>query len=456
MDKTLTVEIRGKDFILGESQSDLISDKGFSPDSYGLNLLKTKGEMFFIETPTDRGSSTLTGNLIASAFDKNFLGNDLYFLDDEGAFYTLNATTFTKRQTVTADTFTLGTSDMLQFLGNTYATTATRVVQLTGSDLATVDSSWWTGLTTSYRHPLERVENTMYIGDANLIHSWDGTTSTSAFVTLPTDVNITSLRKHPDGVHLIAFCGLTANYSHLKGQGGRIYLIDTSLRDWVREIETESQVEGSRLVGGIVYVTYGAKLGYFTGDGIKSLKNLTTSQTTYSQSMSNMEDILLIRDGVNVLAFGDLGAGNVWWNLYRNTTNSNNVQVVAYKGGNVVCYGFSDGAGAGILHEVDYDNAGILGTFYSNRYSFGRRVMIRRIVILHDVSASGGTTAFSVYYRDIENTSNLLQTVTYNSQSVSKTTIECQVETDFFQFGIVPSNDDTGYKLIRIYYAAVE
>lgn len=456
MDKVATFEIRGKEFILGESQSDLISDKGFSPDSYGLNLIKTRGQMFFMESPTQRGNGVITGNMLASAFDKNFPGNDLYFLDDEGAFYTLSGATVTKRQTVTADTFVLGTSDMLQFLGSTYATSERRVIQLTGSDLSGVDSSWWTGLTPGYRHPLERVENTMYIGDANLVHAWDGTTSTGSFVTLPTDVNITSLRKHPDGVHLIAFCGLTANYSHARGQGGRIYIIDTSIKDWVREIETEAQIEGSRLVGGIVYVTYGSKVGYFTGNGIKYLKTLSTSPTTYSQSMSNIEDILLVRDGLNVLAFGDLGAGPVWWNTYKNTLNAQNVQIVAYKGGNVVCYAFADGAGAGILDEVDYDNAGIIGAFYSNKYSFGRQVKIRRIVILHDVSSSSGTTRFGVYSRNIEGTSSLVEDVTYNNQSVSKTVIGCDIETDMLQLAILPVSDDTGYKLIRVYYAATD
>lgn len=451
-----TLEIRGKEFITGESQSDFISDKGFSPDSYGLNLIKSRGVLYFSETDTDRGGATLTGNIIASAYDKNFLGNDAYFVDDEGAFYTLNGATFTKRQTVTADTFTLGTTDMLQFLGVTYATTATRVIQLTGSDLSGVDSSWWTGLTTSYRHPLERVENTMYIGDVNLIHTWNGTTSTSAAITLPSDVNITSLRKHPDGVHLIAFCGLTANFSHTKGQGGRIYIIDTAIKDWVREIEIESQVEGSRLVGGIVYVTFGSKVGYFTGDGIKFLKKLQTSATTYSQSISNIEDILVVRDGLNVLAFGDLGAGNVWWNMYRNTTNTASITVLAYKGDNVMCFCFSDLAAGGYLKEVDYDNAGIVGSFFSNRYSFGREVSIRRIEIFHDISAVAGTTQFNLNERTFEDVVQLIKTLAYNSQSVSKSRIECNIRTDIFQFNIVPSNDDTGYKLIRIYYEPIE
>jgi hypothetical protein len=445
-----------KMLLQGESTSDLIADKGFSPDSNSLNLIKEPGKLYFLESPSQVGNGTITGAPIATAYDKNFLGNDAYFLDDEGAFYYLSGTTLTKAQTVTADTFTLGTTDMLQFLGDTFATSATRVIRLTGSNLATVDSSWWTGLTTAVRHPLEKVENSMYIGDGNLIHVWNGTTSTSAAVTLPTDVNITSLRKHPDGVHLVAFCGLTANYSHTKPQGGRIYIIDTVIKDWIREIDIEAQVEGSRLVGGIIYVTYGAKVGYFTGDGIKFLRKLSTSATTYSQNINNMEDILLIRDGVNVLAFGDLGAGNVWWNCYQQP-NANTITTFTYVGDNKVVFGSSDGAAGGTLYIVDYDNAGTYGAFYSNRILFPSLSVIHKLILVHDVSNASGTTAFDVYHRDIDGDTQFLKRASYVSQSVSRTVEDnIAIQADFFQIRIIPSNDDTGYKLGRIYYAAAK
>lgn len=444
-----------KMLLLGESRSDLIADKGFSPDSNSLNLIKEPGKLYFLESPTTVGGGILTGAPIATAYDKNILGNDAYLVDDEGAFYYYSGTTLTKAQTVTADTFTLGTTDMLQFLGNLYATSNTRIVQLGNSNLTTVDSSWWTGLSSGYRHPLEKVENTMYIGDANLIHAWNGTTSTSGAITLPTDVNVTSLRKHPDGVHLIAFCGLTQNYSHTKPQGGRIYIIDTVIKDWVREIEIESQVEGSRLVGGIVYVTYGAKFGYFSGDGIKFLRKLTTSATTYSQNINNIEDILLVRDGINVLAFGDLGAGNVWWNCYQQP-NANVITTFTYVGDNKMVFGSSDGSGGGTLYTVDYDNAGTYGAFYSNRIMFPTLSVIHKLILVHDLSNSSGTSGFDVYHRDMDGNLAFLKRASYVNQSVGRTVEDnIAIQADFFQIRIIPQNDDTGYWLGRIYYAPV-
>ncbi len=447
------ITLTPKDVIKGESTADWVSDRGFSPDSYQLNLTKIRGLIHFIEGGTDRGGATLTGNVIAYAYDKNFLGNDLYYLDDEGAFYTLDGPTLTKRQTSTADTYQLGTSDMLQFKGSTYATGQGRVAKLDNSDLTTIDSGWWTGLQSSYRHPLEVVEDTMYIADKNEIHTWDGTTSTAAAITLPTDVNVTSLRKHSNGRDLIAFCGLTANFSHTLGASGRIYIIDTVLKDWTREIELESQVEGSRNVGGVIYVTYGMNVGYFNGDGLSFIRKLATSGTTYSHSMGSMESVLLVRDGLNVLAYGDLGLGKVWWNLFRNVANSASVSTVAYKGDNVVTFTYAN-SGAGICLEIDFDNIGGNGILYLNKYFFENEVIIRKIEIIHD--ATQIATRFILYYRDSEGNSNIIEDKTHGFAGPWRTRVQCDIQTDIFQLAISPLNDDLGWKFIKIHYDPIK
>jgi hypothetical protein len=214
------------------------------------------------------------------------------------------------------------------------------------------------------------------------------------------------------------------------------------------------QVEGSRLVGGIIYVTYGPNIGYFNGNGITFLKKMGTSTATYSQNMTNMENLLLVRDGLNVLAFGDLGAGNTWWKLYKNTANTNHINNIAYQGDNKLLVAYKGATdGSGMLSQVDYDNAGISGAFYTNRISFGREVLIRRITLWHDVSASAGTTRFSVLHRNLDGTETEIRDVNYVNQSISKTIINTDpIVTDTFQLKISPSNDDTGFKRIRIYY----
>jgi len=447
-------------FILGEGESNAIADRGFSTLTKDVNLTKERGVLYFNETETDRGGATLTGNVIASTYDASFLGNDVYLLDDDGAFYTLNGSTLTKRQTDSTNSYVIGTSEIEQFRGNLYAT-STDIARLTGSDLTALDHDWWTNtrshaaLESSYRHPLETVEDTLYIADKNKIHTWDDSTTVYNAMSLPTSVNITSLRRHPDGQHLIAFCGVTANYSHTGGGGGLIYIIDTVNLEWIREIKIEAQIEGSTNVGGVIYVTYGDKLGYFNGDGITYLKTLN-SATTYSHNLGSMEDMLLVRDGTDILAYGDLGKGKVFWRIASNRTNSQAINNFIYKGENKLLLAYSDGSGGGLLKEIDYDNAGIYGELVTNKIDFGSKVWIRKIVILHTETNGAGTSAFNVFSLDSEGDSTTIRNVSYSSKTVTETRIDTNIYTDYFQLKITGSNDDIGYRRVVVFYESGE
>lgn len=469
------INITPQDIIRGESSAEYLTDGGFSPNSYGLNLRKKLGQIFFTAQPTDRGGATLTGKIVATANDQNLLGNDKYFLDEENNFYTLNGSTFTKQQAdvigSSDDNFgnqSLGQSDLIQFKLETFATmnytsNPGEIVRLENSDLTTIDSQWWTvtqgnsSLSASVRHPMEEVEGKLYIADSNEIHTWDGTTSVEDAITLPTEVNITSLRKHPNGINLIAFTGKSeGDYSHTLGHGGRIYIIDTVTNNFIREIETEEQIEGSRNVGGLIYVTYGDKVGYFNGEGVTFLKKLESSTTTYSQSITNIEDILVIRDGLHVLNFGDLGAGKVWWKSFKNATNTQDIDTVSYKGDNKLLVSFDDGSGDGDLQEIDFDDVSTVASnrskFVSNKYVFGDEVQIKGIDLVHDVSNDAGTSVFSVRTIDTEDTTHTIGVTTYINQSAIKTKINITESVDFFQFDLRPVTDSLAFKLMRIFY----
>lgn len=435
----------------GESINDYVANRGFSKESYGLNLMAEKGVLYFMDLPTSRGTN-VTNDIIASTIDPSYLGNDTYHLDDGGAFYTVNGATVTKRQTDSTNTFNLGTSDLITFRGATFATSTTEVTYLTGSNLTTIDATWWTvtrshsALGANYRHPMEVVEDTLYIADQYYIHTWDGSTSVSQAMSLPQDVNITSLRRHPDGRHLIAFCGISANYSHTRAGGGRIYLIDTINLEWVSEIITETQVEGSLDVGGVIYATYGKNVGYFNGAGLEFLRELETSATTYSHCLGAMEDILLVRDGVNVLAYGNLGAGRVWWNLYR--YDSNTITNIQYKGDNKLLVADN----ATNLYEVDYDNKSIYGRFETNRINSAGQVWIRKILVYHTETADVGTFAFDVISIDQNDDTTTIKQPSYiNTGGISITRVDCNILTTNDKLRINPSNAGIGYKKIVIY-----
>lgn len=456
-------------FIRGESSADYVSDRGFSPDSYGLNLTKTRGLLYFREASTDRGGVTLTGNIIATLADPNGTAGSTTHMDDEGAFYTLIGGVLTKRQTIvgsSADSlsFQLGTSDFKYFRGNLFGTAnytsanGGDVVRITAGDtLPAVDSQWWTvtrshsSTAASVRHPMEIVEGTLYIGDDFNIHTWDNTTSTANAISLPNDQNITSLIRHPDGRTLLAFTGEDKDFSHITGSKGRVYYVDTVNKNWTREIKLSAQVEGSCVVGGTIFVTYGPNIGYFNGEGLVFLKKMATSLTTYSQNMGAFEDFFMVRDGLNVLFYGDLGAGNVWWKPYRNGTNSQNINNIFYQGDNKLLVAFSDGAGAGVLEEIDYDNVGTSGTFYSNRAALSQFSKIDEVEVLHTITNSAGTSRFQLAEVTLNDAENTFADFNYSNQSTNKSQQQISLEADIFKFRVVPQNGSLGYSLFRFH-----
>lgn len=451
------ITIGSNDFIRGESSTDYIADRGFSPASTQTNLTKKRGVLMFNEAPTDIGDTTLTGNIIATANDSNYLGNDKYFLDDEGAFYTLDDDTFTKRQT-SASTFVLGTSDLIQFNLTTYATSTDSLHVLTGSDLADCERLWGVGLDSTFRHPMEVIEDELFVGNKNVIVSLTTAGASSAAFTLPPQTNVTSLRKHPDGRTLLAFTGTTGdlNGSHSRAGKGYVYYCDPSLKDWTREVEIESQVEGTRLVGGVIYATWGKNFGFFDGSGLKVIDRFDTSDTTYSHNISNVEDHLIIRDGLNMYAYGDLGAGRARWKMYDNFTNANAINCISNQGGNRPLIAFQGAsAGTGLLHRIDIDNSGASGNFKSNRYWFDDHTVIDRIEVIHDVTNASGTTTFTLYHRDDQDTENLIETVSYVNQATTETRVDCNVRVNGnFQLLLDTSTTDSdfGIRQIRIYW----
>ncbi len=472
--ETLTID--ANNFILGASLNKWTGNAGYSPQTKGINPLREPGVLYAQAPFTD--ISNLEGNVVASIADPNFAGNDAYILDDEGKFYTLNAGALTKRQTDSTRSFVAGTSDMIFFDTRVFATSTTNIAMATGADLGTIDQTWWTvtrghgSLNGNFRHPLEVVEDTMYIADANLIHTWDGTTSVPSALILPNIWNITCLKKHPNGRDLIAFCAETANYSHTRGSRAVAFIINTVTLEFTQEISIGQQVEGARVVGGIVYVTYGQNLGYFTDSGIEFLRKLEISlvggQLAYKHHLGDMDGHLLVVEGKNILAFGDLGGGKVFWYPIANTTDygtNQNLDSILFIGAGKLVFGSQTSGGTEKLYQCDLtatanDAVGKnLSKFYSNPITFPSKVWIRRIEIQHTALAS--THEQYLYLEDVAENQTLVKVTTFAAAGAQVTTrADCNFYGDFIRFNMsyVLGNLATlpGFKKAIIYYEPAE
>ena len=442
------------DFTIGESESDWMPDRGFSPDSYGMNLTKRRGSLYFAEADTNIASPS--GQIVAAERDTAYLGNEAYYITDEGSFCAYSqptATFFPSRVEGNGYEYSLGFTDLISFKSNYYFTSKTTVGQFT-NNLGTITPDWWSGLDSTELHPLEVVETRMYFADGNVIYYWDGTTSGTAF-TLPTDVHVTTLRKHKDGQTLLAFTSDTQNPNHTESSTGKVYYCDPEQTKFTREVTLSSQVDGTRQHAGVVYCTYGDNFGYFDGSGLQRIAKQGTNTVTYSQQMDNWEDVLLWADGVNVRALGDLGRGTAMWNVFRQDTSSNPITAISVFDVNELLVGFS-----GNQNELDLSASGQSGRFYSNRIRFGQRVEISRIEIIHDETNASGTTSFDVHWRDESGNINAgnadrsgqIESISYTNQSVVETRIDTSFKTSVFQLAIVPTSTDVGIQEVRIYY----
>jgi len=444
--------------VLGVSLNNDHANAGYSPEERGHNLEYSQGAILYPQPAPVDLSANVTGNIIAFENDPNFLGNDAYAVDASGAFYTIDGTTVTKRQTDSTNSYAYGTTDMKYFRGALYATTTQEVVQLQGSDLSTIDDDFWTdtesrtALQNFYRHPLEVVEDTLYIADKNMIHTWDATDSVYAAMSLPDSFNITSLRVHTDGRHLMAFCSETVNYSHTQKARAKIYLIDTVTLEFIREIDVDDQTEGTINAGGVTYVTYGKNFGYFNGDGYTFLRKLNTLEPTYNHGLASKDGIVLIRERPAILAYGDIGTGqNVFWYPFFNTVNGNSLGAIGNQGDNRVLASYTSNK----LAQIDFDLVNGTTAWKSNPISFSGKVWIRKIVIETEPLASGSDHDF--YMVNKNGTQTLLFSMTYSEDgAISEKTKMVNIYTDLIWFKWDWIATPKGVKKITIFYESGE
>lgn len=266
-------------------------------------------------------------------------------------------------------------------------------------------------------------------------------------MTLPTEYNITNLIVHNDGRHLLAFCAETANFSHTKRARAKLFMIDTLTLEFVRELDIDAQIEGSINVGGVIYVTYENNLGYFNGDGITFLRKLknTSTTTTYSHNLANVEGILAVREEGSLLFYGNLGLGNVFWYPWTNTPL---IKGIFYYGDNKMLTSSSDQR----MSLLDFDTFAGSGSLESNPYTFPSKVWIRKIVVQTEALASGSNISFVSV--DKNGTTSTIMTMNHTTDgAISEKTQFCNIFTDVFRLRINFDFLQTkGVRKIIIYY----
>lgn len=403
------LQIDSKNFVQGLSTSAFVADGGIGTDSYNLNLLGQAG-VLRASGPTTPSGDALGNQIIASAEDprsSTTTTDSKFLIDDDGKLYTLSASTLNLRHTPSSSSgFTDGVTDAVSFQGALYVTKTSDIMRITVTSLTsyTVDESWWvttksqSSLTASNTaHPMLVFEGLLWIGDSEKLHSVDtsGTVSPSK-LTLNTNDRITALGIDPGTGRMLI--GISTNTSRDASATARFFvaLYDGFSSKVVRRVPVDGLVSSFVSVGGITYVGMDNSVGYWNGSGVtfmRRLKNagVNDSRLPYKSRMTKLQNTLLVVDGRDVLAFGDIANGKkVWYPIYRNQVNSNTIGFVVNVNNTttdgtsatplspVIAVNELNSTNIRLFEPFDTANAGT-AAYYSGKIYFERPVFIRRM-----------------------------------------------------------------------------
>lgn len=340
-------QIDAQQFVQGLATNDYIPDGGLGTSSYNLNLIATPGVVRATGS-TAVGGDTPSDRFLASCEDPQGGTTTSYhrlFVADDGTIYSTGGSSLTLRVTPASSSgYTLGITDMKVFDGAAWITRTTEVAKLQVSGTTfTYDDDWWTAtkgegaLVSNVNHPMLNFEDLLWIADDNKLHYIDSSENvTTDALVLDVNERITALGIDPaSGLMMI---GTQTINSTDTDESARFFvqLFDGFSAKVRREIPVDGHVTCFKNVGGQVFVFMDGIVGIWNGSGVTFLRRLlasTTATPIWQQYVTSVENFLIVADGINLLAYGDIANGKkVWFPLYQNQVNSNKLTLVTAMG----------------------------------------------------------------------------------------------------------------------------
>lgn len=348
------IQIDGQNFVQGLSTSDYLANGGMGTSSSNINIVAQPGTIRASGTITPSGD-TLTQQFLASCEDgRSSASINRVYLDDDGqwwgaSFSTGTVTMILGKTPASSSGYTRGLIDLASFDSLFWATKTTNVVMATPpsgsfSGSWTLDETWWTGtksqsaLIGGAPHPMLVFEGMLWIADGKKLHSVDDSGNVvNGVLQLNDNDVIYALGIDPaTGLMLISVrslrtSGSTGNYLSTRWF---VCLYDGYSTKVRRRVPVEDLVTCFQNVGGTVYVGYGNAVGAWNGSGITFLRrmvniNSDTDDLVNKNNMTAFSQFLVVADGVNLLAYGEVVPNQkVWFPIWQNTVDSTDIGVV--------------------------------------------------------------------------------------------------------------------------------
>ena len=407
--------INAKDFVLGASETDFYSDGGYSPEDKGANINAVKGLLYPQMLLTAKEGTVYKG--IAICYGRKAaeitINNALMGANpdnDDGYFYLVDSAGIgTQAATDDGRDYKAGKGDIIFFKDNFYATSTTDVALL-GYDLVTgSDYDWWhdtkgnTSLNSYCNHPLLVLDDVLYIGDANKVHTWDGSTDTEAFLTLPLEEIITAMIVYNYKIYIA-----TEPYYNYGGDyhvSGKIYEWDGTSSQWDNVYELGDKVNAFYVFKGQLYLFTPRFFARWNGISFIKLRDVSTN--IYKQQITDYQDYLFYAEGKTLVCFDGQYFSYPYSNLNSSTLLAKDIDLITAGYQN---YLFLN------TNNANYSTTTTSGTGVSywraNRYSFGQNCYIRKLIVeLQTPLVSGSEIEF--YFYDHNGTSKTIGTMTY-------------------------------------------
>lgn len=463
------LELNAQDFIRGAATSKYTADGGFSPETYGVNLIAVPG---VLHTPTavvnsdPDGRITTNKGLIASSNDDDvFGGYEKKMVSNDGKFYRYNGTKIPEAalRTDATNTYAQGFTDMISFAGETYTTTKEKLIRWDETG-AIFNASFATFTNQTYPHPALVFENNAFYGDGNLLLKQTSAGGAPATVlTLSTDQIIIALGIDPGTGYMLISTTNSLNISGTLPSINKVLWYDGFSSKPVKSVIVDEMVLSFHPVGGTVFCGYGKNLGYLNGSGVAFLRRLDNvtfdnTQLPYKQKITSIGANLFVQDGNKILCYGEISPGRrAFFYLQRFlVANDGNITALFSAGQNKL----GIAADKDVFYTLDVSSVSGYGggDFYTPFYNFPRPVIIRNVWIEWANAVANSATP-GVLILNSETVSLKLFPSLQNNTGAStrfSETKNLNEKVRTFQLNLVPLNSNYGVRRILIGYDVAE
>lgn len=399
------LQLGAQELTSGMASSDYATDGSLGVTSLNINPFTQRGIIYPTAALTDK-STNLVGNLIASCEASGIATSyDRLFVDDAANYYTAdNTNALTKQVTGTATThYKFGKTDMVPFGNKIYVSLDNDVSQWNGG--ATIVEDWGTttaGFTfnsNNFWHPLLVYQSLLWIGDGQNMLSFDGSAAFATTSLLNATESIVAFGIDPaTGYMMISFqTSALGNYNDTVQPKSFIGLWDGISPKLIRKIPVDEMVTAFYNVQGIVYVGAGKTIGMWNGNGVTFLRKLASAtyaaaNLPYKHHFSSYNNFLLVVDGLNILAYGEVvaGARKSWFPVIWNANNANNIGIVCNLGS--AAFGIGTATNKFYVTNLESTAATTVANLNFNNIYFPRPIFVRRMrIITTGIPISGAT-----------------------------------------------------------------